>query len=144
MCYSASTRFVVPFRVRTYVDSIVETCADGGQALVSMVLFGSAAIGGWVETVSDVDILLVISDNATNEDMVRLHREVERIEILHGLRRESADGQSSLEKFVDKLTAHDGHSSFASEAICCREKSGGSFACTRCSPYWWIASSSLA
>jgi predicted nucleotidyltransferase len=107
MCHSASTRFAVPFRVQTYVDSIVETCADRGQALVSVVLFGSAAIGGWVETVSDVDILLVVPDTTTNEDMARLHREVERIEILHGLRGESADGQSSLEKFVDKLTAHD-------------------------------------
>jgi predicted nucleotidyltransferase len=107
MCHSASSCFAVPARVRAYVGSIVETCAHKGQPLVSVVLFGSGAIGGWVETVSDVDILLVVPDTATGEDIERLHREVERVETLHGLRAESADEQSSLKKFVDKLTAHD-------------------------------------
>src|SRR5205807_9417385 len=64
MCHSASTGSAVPVRVQAYVETIVHTCADGGRALVSVVLFGSAAIGGWVETVSDVDLLLVVPDCA--------------------------------------------------------------------------------
>jgi hypothetical protein len=72
-----------------------------------VVLFGSAAIGGWVETVSDVDLILVVPDTATDEDMDRLRREVERIEILHRLRSHSAHGQPALEKFLNRLTAHD-------------------------------------
>ena len=60
MCLSASA--ALPFRVQAYVETIVHTCADGGRALVSVVLFGSAAIGGWVETVSDVDLILVVPD----------------------------------------------------------------------------------
>jgi tRNA nucleotidyltransferase (CCA-adding enzyme) len=60
MCHSASAGSAVPFRVQAYVETIVHTCADGGRALVSVVLFGSAAIGGWVETVSDVDLILVV------------------------------------------------------------------------------------
>jgi len=107
MCHSASTGSAVPFRVQAYVDTIVHTCADGGRALVSVVLFGSAAIGGWVETVSDVDLILVVPDTATDEDMDRLRSEVKRIEILHRLRSHSAHGQPALEKFLNGVTAHD-------------------------------------
>jgi predicted nucleotidyltransferase len=107
MCHSASGGSAVPFRVQAYVEAIVHSCADGGRALVSVVLFGSAAIGGWVETVSDVDLILVVPDCATDEDTDRLRSEVERIEILHRLRSHSAHGQPALEKFLNRVTAND-------------------------------------
>ena len=72
-----------------------------------MVLFGSAAIGGWVEAVSDVDLILVVPDCATPEEMGRLRSEVERIEVLHGLRSDLAHGQPAVERFVNRATAHD-------------------------------------
>jgi predicted nucleotidyltransferase len=105
MCHFAST--AVPFRVQAYVETIVHTCADAGRALVSVVLFGSAAIGGWVETASDVDLILVVPDGATDADIDRLRSEVERIEILHRLDSHSAHGQPALEKFLNRVTAHD-------------------------------------
>lgn len=61
MWHSSSTGSAVPFRVQAYVETIVHTCSAGGRALVSVVLFGSAAIGGWVETVSDVDLAFWLS-----------------------------------------------------------------------------------
>jgi hypothetical protein len=106
MCHSASTGSAVPFRVQAYVETIVHTCADGGRALVSVVLFGSAAIGGWVETVSDVDLILVVPDCATDEDTDRLRSEVQRIEILHRLCSNSAHGQPALENLLNRVTAH--------------------------------------
>jgi len=106
MCQTASTGSAVPFRGQAYVETIVHTCADGGRALVSVVLFGSAAIGGWVETASDVDLILVVPDWATDEATDRLRSEVERIEILHRLRSHSAHGQPALEKLLDRVTAH--------------------------------------
>jgi predicted nucleotidyltransferase len=107
MCHSASTGSPVPSRVQAYVETIVRTCADGGRSLVSVVLFGSAAIGGWVETVSDVDLMLVVPDSATDEEIDRLRSEVERIETLHRLRSHLAHGEPALERFLDKVTAHD-------------------------------------
>ena len=89
MCHSASTGSAVPFRVQAYVEAIVHTCANGGRTLVSVVLFGSVAIGGWVETVSDLDLILVVPDTAADQDIDRLRSEVERIEILHGLSRKA-------------------------------------------------------
>lgn len=96
----------VPFQVQAYVEAIVHTCADGGPALVSVVLFGSAAVGGWVETVSDVDLILVVPDRATDADIDHLRSEVQRIEILHRLHTHSAHGQPALEKLLDRLTAN--------------------------------------
>src|SRR5579862_7092165 len=107
MGHPASGSSAVSLRVQAYVEAIVHACADGGRALVSVILFGSAAIGGWVETVSDVDLILVVPDIATDADMDRLRSEVERIEILHRLRSHSAHGQPALEKFLDLVTAHD-------------------------------------
>ena len=107
MSPSASAGTAVQLRVQAYVEAILDKCADGGLALVSVVLFGSAAIGGWVENVSDVDLMLVVPDTTTDEDMDRLRSEVERIEIHHRLRSHSAHGQPALEKFLDRLTAHD-------------------------------------
>lgn len=100
MCHSASTGSAVPFPVQAYVETIVHRCADAGRALVSVVLFGSAAIGGWVETVSDVDLILVVPDCATDEVTDRLRSEVEHIEILHRLGSHAAHRQSALEKHV--------------------------------------------
>src|SRR5438128_1614768 len=48
----------LPPGVQAYLEAIVRTCADGGSALVSLVIFGSAATGGFVGTVSDVDLLV--------------------------------------------------------------------------------------
>ena len=92
MCHSAPAGSPVPFRVQEYVETIVHTCADDGRALVSVVLFGSAAIGGWVETISDVDLILVVPDCTTDEVMARLRGDVERIEIAHRLCSPSAPG----------------------------------------------------
>jgi predicted nucleotidyltransferase len=102
----ASASSALPSRVQAYVETIVHTCADDGQGLVSLVVFGSAAIGGWAETISDVDLILVVPDGATELETDHIRAEVERIEMLQRLRIGSAHGQRALERFVDKITAN--------------------------------------
>ena len=106
MCHSASTGPALPSRVRAYVEAIVSTCADGGRALASVVVFGSAAIGGWVETVSDVDLILVVPDRATQENRDHLRDEVERLETLHQFRNGSPHIQGALDRVIDKVAAN--------------------------------------
>ena len=106
MCQSASTGPALPTRVQAYVEAIVRTCADSGRALVSVVVFGSAAVGGWAETISDVDLILVVPDGATEEDGDHLRDEVEQLEVLHRLRNEPAHRTRALERFIDKATAN--------------------------------------
>jgi hypothetical protein len=71
-----------------------------------VVVFGSAAIGGWMKTVSDVDLILVVPDGATQENREHLRDEVESLETLHQLRNHSAHRQRALERFIDKVTAN--------------------------------------
>src|SRR5215467_13333738 len=94
--------FTISARVQAYVEAIVDQCADEGRTLVSVVLFGSAAIGGWTETVSDVDLILVAPDGATNELLDRLRREVERIEATHGFLSPSTGNQPAFERFLNR------------------------------------------
>src|SRR2546421_6809494 len=80
----------LPPRVQAYLEAIVRTCTDRGGALVSVVLFGSAVTGGFSGTASDVDLILVLPDHASQDDQCRLRGDVVRLEALHGLRPHSS------------------------------------------------------
>jgi predicted nucleotidyltransferase len=97
---------LLPHRVQAYLGAIIRTCAEGGSALVSVILFGSAATGGFSGTVSDVDLILVLPDGASPEDRRRLRDDVTRLEILHGLREAPARPPGALEAFVERVTAN--------------------------------------
>ena len=55
----------LPARVLSYLDALVQTCAERRTPLVSMMLFGSAAKGGFSEDASDVDLILVVPEDAS-------------------------------------------------------------------------------
>ena len=99
------TRPPIPARVQAYLEALVRTCGGSGRALVSIVLFGSSATGGFSAKASDVDLILIVSDGTSEEDRRRLREAAERIEALHGFR-ENDVPQSSLEAFVEKVTAN--------------------------------------
>src|SRR5437868_5299034 len=62
----------IPPPVLSYLEDVVRTCVDRERGLVSVVLFGSAAIGGFSATVSDVDMILVVPDHTSREDKNQL------------------------------------------------------------------------
>ena len=72
--------------VEAHVEALVRTCARIEQPLVSLILFGSAASGGFSKASSDVDLVIVVPDHATLESKRRLRADVVRLEIAHGLR----------------------------------------------------------
>ena len=100
------TRMPLPPRVQAYIEAIVGTCADGGSPVVSVILFGSVVSGGYSETVSDVDLILVLSDGASLEDRRRVRDSVTSLEILHGWR-DAAGGAKMLDAIVTRITAND-------------------------------------
>jgi predicted nucleotidyltransferase len=100
------TKPPIPPRVQAYLEELVRTCGGSGRALVSIVLFGSSATGGFSATASDVDLILIVSDGTSEEDRRRLREAAERIEALHGLRENHAHPQGSLKAFVEKVTAN--------------------------------------
>lgn len=102
----AGTTPALPSRVQDYLEAIVDACAARTCGLVSVILFGSAATGGFSGTVSDVDLVLVLHDEASREDRRRLRDDVARLEALHGFRTGHLHARGRLETFVEHLTAN--------------------------------------
>jgi len=93
-------------QVKSYLDAIAGIYSERGSAVHSVILFGSAVIGGFTGTVSDVDLILVLSDGATRADRSRLRDRVVSLEILYGLR-PAPVRKRVLETIVDGITAND-------------------------------------
>jgi predicted nucleotidyltransferase len=91
-------------RVQTYLDELVRACDQLEQPLVSVILFGSAASGGF-SNVSDVDLIIVVPDETTSDGRCRLRAEVVRLEIAHGFRppRPAGPLQTRIERAVGHL-----------------------------------------
>jgi hypothetical protein len=96
--------------MQQYLDAVVQSQAGGVNSLVSVILFGSAA-GGAVSASSDVDLIIVIPDETSQEDRRLLRRSLTDLEIMHGLRLPESRPRNSLERFAEHAGGHD-HSCF--------------------------------
>jgi hypothetical protein len=96
--------------VAAYVDEIAATYGAGGGPLCSVVLFGSAVTGGYAAAISDVDLLLVLRDDADPAAWERVRHGVIAMEARHGLAKpRSAEAGAvgrRLAAFADKVTAN--------------------------------------
>jgi predicted nucleotidyltransferase len=72
----------------------------GVCSLVSIILFGSAASGAFSDS-SDVDLIIVLPDEATPEDRRRLREVVSDLEITHSLRLPATRSKNPLEMFAE-------------------------------------------
>jgi hypothetical protein len=68
----AASGIQFPERVEAYLDALVQTSAEDLPAFVSLVLFGSATKGGFSGDVSDVDVIMVVPDDAPRTQRRRL------------------------------------------------------------------------
>jgi predicted nucleotidyltransferase len=100
----------LPPRAQAYIAAVVRTCAEAENALVSVILFGSAATGGFSGTASDVDLILILPESSSPEDRRRVRDSVTSLEIIHGLR-QAPNRPGMLETFVERVSAND-HSFF--------------------------------
>lgn len=91
-------------RVESYLQELVRACAAIEQPLVSVILFGSSASGGF-SSGSDVDLLIVVPDDTTPESQRTLRSAVTRLEIVHGFRpaRPPQRVQARIERAVGHL-----------------------------------------
>ena len=98
--------FALPARVQTYIEALVQMCAQGRPPLVSVILFGSAAKGSFSGTVSDVDIIIVVSDDASRAERRRLGEDVARLEAFHGLRPTTTQSTGGLRARIERAVGH--------------------------------------
>jgi hypothetical protein len=97
-------------RVPGYLDEVAQLHAGGVTSLVSVILFGSAASGAFSES-SDVDLIIVIPDDTSQEDRRLLRCAVTYLEIVHGLRLPESRTKNPLEMFAEHAGGH-AHSCF--------------------------------
>jgi predicted nucleotidyltransferase len=100
----------LPPHVRGYLDAIAQSCTRDGWDVVSIVLFGSAAKGGFARQVSDVDLIVVLPDGISREERARVRDEVSRLEIDHGFKK-PAGPRNFLQAFAERAGGGD-HSCF--------------------------------
>src|SRR3954471_12620934 len=91
--------------VEAYLASVVRTCAELASEVVSVVLFGSAAIGGYSAAVSDVDLLVVLRDGVTSEDRRRICDTISEVERQCGVAKRRSYRQNALDALADRITA---------------------------------------
>jgi predicted nucleotidyltransferase len=96
----------LPARVRSYIESLVQTCAQDRAPLVSVVLFGSAAKGGFSGDVSDVDLIIVVPDDTSRAKRRRLGDDVARLETLHELRPATTHSTGRVRARVERAVGH--------------------------------------
>ena len=96
----------LPARVQTYIEALVRTCAQDRAPLVSVVLFGSAAKGGFSGDVSDVDLIIVVPDDASRAIRRRLGEDVARLETFHGLRPATTHSPGGLRARIERAVGH--------------------------------------
>ncbi len=104
------SRPVLAADVTAYLDDIARTYGRQEGLLSSLILFGSAATGGYVPLLSDVDVLIVLSDDADPSAREHVRRGVASLESQHGLgklsgRTSGAVGHG-LTGFADRVTAN--------------------------------------
>jgi predicted nucleotidyltransferase len=102
----AAAGIQLPVRVQSYIEALVQMCAQNRAPLVSVVLFGSAAKAGFAEDVSDVDLIIVVPDDASRENRRRRREDVARLEAVHGLRRDTTHSPGRLRAFIERLMGH--------------------------------------
>lgn len=95
--------------IESYLAEIVAEYGTPGGPLVSLILFGSAAIGGYAAQHSDIDLLLVLNDPVDGAVRGRVHDRVAELEARYGFAkpRASRGGLArALEKVADRVTAN--------------------------------------
>jgi hypothetical protein len=93
-------------KIEAYVTDVVRACTAPTGSLVSLILFGSAATGGYTAAISDVDLFLVMADDADAGEWRRIRDSVSALEVRHGVAPSSGGRSTMLGSFTDRITAN--------------------------------------
>ena len=92
--------------IRKYIESIAQLRLSSGAPLVSVILFGSAAKGAFAAAVSDVDLIVVLPDSASQADRREIREKVFALEITHGFRSPSDRSRGWLEEYLERCAGY--------------------------------------
>jgi hypothetical protein len=92
--------------MKAYLAAVARMCTAPGSPVLSVVLFGSAATGGYAAAVSDVDLLVVLRDDAGADGRRQVQDRIHAIEPRHGFAKPRSHRRSALEVFAERITAN--------------------------------------
>jgi predicted nucleotidyltransferase len=92
--------------IRKYLESVAQLRLSNGAPLVSVILFGSAAKGAFTAAVSDVDLIVVLPDSASQTDRHEIQEKVFALEIMHGFRIPSNRTRGWFEKYLERCAGY--------------------------------------
>ena len=76
----------LPFKVRSYIDEVIQLADKRSPAIVSVAIFGSVAKGGFSESISDVDLIIALADEVPQKTKRMINSELAALELKHKLR----------------------------------------------------------
>lgn len=89
-----------------YVSSVVSVCSGPDRGVVSVVLFGSVATGSYAPAISDVDLLIVVADSATEKDKLCLRDTISQLEASCGVAKRYPYERGVWDRIADRITAN--------------------------------------
>jgi hypothetical protein len=81
-------------------------CTQDQVPLTSVVVFGSAAKGAFLGAVSDVDVIIVVSDDASRATRLRLRKDIARLETLHRFRPTRGHSSGLVHARIERAVGH--------------------------------------
>jgi hypothetical protein len=103
---SARGAIALATSVSTYLNALVATCVTNCCEPMSVIVFGSAARGGHSSKCSDVDTLVIVSDEISEDRQHALREEIALLETEHGFRRSISNRPAIYEDLAEHLSAN--------------------------------------
>jgi len=92
--------------VSTYLNALVATCVANCFEPASVVVFGSAARGGLSSKCSDVDTLVVVPDEISEDRQHALREQIALLETEHGFRTSTSNRSAMYEDWAEHLSSN--------------------------------------
>jgi predicted nucleotidyltransferase len=102
-----------PARTADYIHEVIQLAHARCPAIVNISIFGSVAKGGFSQTVSDVDLIVVLADEAPQQMKRIISDDLAALELKHGLRTHPNSKLERVYTTVDRIA-----SQFKSYFVC--------------------------
>src|SRR5687768_2019172 len=102
-----------PPQADEYLNDVVQLADERHPAIVSILIFGSVVKGEFSQSISDVDLMVVLADEASQQMKHNISDGFAALELKHGLRKQSNSTLERLYGGVDRMA-----SQFKSYFVC--------------------------
>lgn len=94
----------LPKKPTQYLQEIINIAKENEIDLESIVVFGSVAKGGYQEDISDVDTIVVLSDEATKKQKRFLNKRLKELEFEFGFRKKNKSPIDFIYRIAERIT----------------------------------------